>query len=196
MTGRTTQGSVSPRRADTRRNNERILAAAFEALTSDRELSYNAIAKQAGVGVGTVYRHFPTQDALVLAVYRREVRHLVEVVPDLLAEYPPEMAFRIWISHLASYMMTKRGLAGALTSATAAAYEDLAASTYESMLTAVTTLLEANAEAGTVRPDLDPGTVLLSMGGLVLLDRNGDWQQQTENLTDLLWRGMSSTAPR
>lgn len=183
-----TTGSVSPRRADTRRNNERILAAALESLTNSDELSFNAIAKKAGVGVGTVYRHFPTPDALVLAVYQREVRHIVEVVPDLLAEHPPEQAFRIWTSHLASYMMTKRGLADALSTA----FEDMAAHAYDAMLGAVTALLKACVEAGTVRPGLDPQTVLLSLVGLKHLDPTGDWQRQTENLTDLLWHGLHS----
>jgi AcrR family transcriptional regulator len=186
-----TTGSVSPRRADTRRNNERILAAALESLTSSDELSFNTIARKAGVGVGTVYRHFPTPEALTLAVYRREVRHLVEVVPDLLAEHPPEQAFRIWTSHLASYMMTKRGLAAALS---ATAYQDVTAGTFDAMLGAVTTLLDACAEAGVVRRGLDPRTVMLSLAGLMVLDRNGDWRRQTENLTDLLWHGLHQSA--
>jgi len=185
-----TTGSVSPRRADTRRNNERILAAALESLSCSAELSFNAIAKKAGVGVGTVYRHFPTPEALVLAVYRREVGHLVEVVPDLLAEHPPEAAFRIWTGHLASYMMTKRGLADALSTATAAAHEALAAGAYDAMLDAVTTLLDACVEAGAVRRGVDPRTVLLVLAGLKHLDPAGDWQRQAENLTDLLWHGL------
>lgn len=187
-----TTGSVSPRRADTRRNNERILAAALEALASCGELSYNAIAKKAGVGVGTVYRHFPTPETLVLAVYRREVRHLVDVVPDLLAEHGPEQAFRVWTSHLASYMMTKRGLADALSAATATAKENLAADTYDAMLGAVTTLLDACARAGAIRPNLSPKTVLLALASLMHLDSTGDWQRQTSDLTDLLWHGMHS----
>jgi AcrR family transcriptional regulator len=185
-----TAGSVSPRRADTRRNNERILAAALETLACSDGLSFNAIAKKAGVGVGTVYRHFPTPEALVLAVYRREVRHLVEVVPDLLAAHPPEEAFRVWTSHLASYMMTKRGLAGALTTTGAPAHEDLPASTYDALLGAVTTLLDACVRAGAVRPGLDPSTVMLALSSLKHLDPSADWQRQTENFTDLLWHGL------
>ncbi|WP_133909330.1 TetR/AcrR family transcriptional regulator [Actinophytocola oryzae] len=185
-----TTGSVSSRRADTRRNNERILAAALESLTNADELSYNAIAKRACVGVGTVYRHFPNPEALVLAVYRREVRHLVDAVPDLLAEYRPEQAFRLWTSHLASYMMTKRGLADALSAATAAAGEDFTAGTYEAMVGAITTLLDACVEAGAVRPRLDPRTVLLALAGLMHLDPAGDWQRQAADITDLLWNGL------
>jgi AcrR family transcriptional regulator len=185
-----TTGSVSPRRADTRRNNERILTAAAESLARSGEVSFNAIAKRTGVGVGTVYRHFPTPEALILAVYQREVQHLVDVVPSLLDKYDAEQAFRIWTTdHLARYMMTKRGLANALRAATVS-NEELPASAHETMVGAVAMLLRANVEAGTVRGDLAPETVLRGLGGLLYLDPNGDWQGQTASLTDLLWRGM------
>jgi AcrR family transcriptional regulator len=186
----TTTGSVSPRRADTRRNHERILAAAAGSLASSDEVSFNAIAKKAGVGVGTVYRHFPTPEALILAVYQREVQHLVDVVPSLLETHSPEQAFRTWTTdHLAHYMMTKRGLANALRAATPS-HGELPPNAYEALVGAVATLLKANVEAGTVRADLDPETVLRGLGGLLYLDRSCDWKGQTACLTDLLWRGM------
>ncbi|GGU14162.1 TetR/AcrR family transcriptional regulator [Lentzea flava] len=183
-------GSVSPRRADTRRNHERILAVAAESLSCSAELSFNAIAKQAEVGVGTVYRHFPTPESLILAVYQREVDHLVNVVPRLLAEHPPDEAFRIWTTdYLAHYMMSKRGLANALTVATRSRGQ-LPVSAYEAMVGAVTTLLKANADAGNIRDDLDPQTVLRGLAGLLYLSPDEDWRGQTAALTDLLWRGM------
>ncbi|GAA0922915.1 TetR/AcrR family transcriptional regulator [Pseudonocardia zijingensis] len=183
-------GSVSLRRADTRRNNDRILAAAAASLADAGELSFNAIAKAAGVGVGTVYRHFPTQDALVLAVYRREVQQLLDVVPALLREQAPPEAFRTWVTdHLARYMMTKRGLADALRAASCPE-EDVTGKAYAGIVEAVATLLAANVEAGTVRPGLDPGTVARGLGGLFYLDPRGDWRGETEALLDLLWRGM------
>jgi AcrR family transcriptional regulator len=186
-----TTGAVSPRRADTRRNNERILVAAAAALTGSGEVSFNAIAKAAGVGVGTVYRHFPTPEALVLAVYRREVQHLVDVVPALLRDKSPQEAFRVWTTdHLARYMMTKRGLVEALRAAPSS-HEDVTRKAYEAMAGAVCTLLEANVEAGTVRADLDPQTVLRGLSGLFQLDPQGDWRSEAEALTDLLWHGMS-----
>ncbi|HEX9335877.1 MAG TPA: TetR/AcrR family transcriptional regulator [Pseudonocardiaceae bacterium] len=184
-----TTGSVNPRRADTRRNHERILAAAFASLTTSGEVSFNAIAKQAEVGVGTVYRHFPTPEALILAVYRREVEHLVDIVPTLLKTKTPEQAFRAWTGHLARYMMTKRGLANALRTATTS-QEELFAKAYESMLGAVATLLSANVHAGTIRADLDPSIVLRALSGLMHLNPDGDWRRETESLTDLLWTGM------
>ncbi|GJF04731.1 TetR/AcrR family transcriptional regulator [Pseudonocardia sp. D17] len=184
-------GAVNLRRADTRRNNERILAAAAASLADTGELSFNAIARTAGVGVGTVYRHFPTQGALVLAVYRHEVQQILDAVPILLQEKSPPEAFRTWTTdHLARYMMTKRGLADALRAATNADDEDVPGKAYEAMVGAVRTLLEANVEAGTVRPGLDPETVARGLGGLLFLDPRGDWRGQTEALVDLLWRGM------
>ncbi|WP_028936133.1 TetR/AcrR family transcriptional regulator [Pseudonocardia spinosispora] len=187
-----TTGSVSPRRADTRRNHERILTVAAESLSTCGEVSFNAIAKKAEVGVGTVYRHFPTAAALILAVYQREVQHLVEVVPNLLDTHPPQQAFRIWTTdHLARYMMTKRGLANALRTASTSG-DELPASAYEALVDAAATLLKANADAGTIRPDLDAETVLRGLGGLLYLDPNGDWRSQTASLLDLLWRGMSA----
>jgi AcrR family transcriptional regulator len=185
-----TTGSVSPRRADTRRNNERILVAAAASLAASGEVSFNAIAKAAGVGVGTVYRHFPTPEALVLAVYRREVQHLVDVVPVLLRDMSPQDAFRVWVTdHLARYMMTKRGLADALRAATSS-HEDVAAKSYAAIAGAVSMLLAANVEAGVVRADLGPEVVLHGLGGLLYLDPRGDWRSQAEALTDLLWHGM------
>ena len=187
-----TTGSVSPRRADTRRNHERILAVAAESLAESGEVSFNAIAKRAEVGVGTVYRHFPHPEALILAVYQREVDHLVEVIPTLLARHVPEQAFRRWvIDHLARYMMTKRGLANALSAATATR-GTLPAHAYTAMAGAVETLIAANVTAGTVPEGLDPAVVLRGLTGLMMLDPHGNWRREAESLTDLLWRGMGA----
>ncbi|MET0190468.1 MAG: TetR/AcrR family transcriptional regulator [Pseudonocardia sediminis] len=191
-----TTGAVSPRRADTRRNHDRILAVAAESLAQLGEVSFNAVAKQAGVGVGTVYRHFPNPEALILAVYRLELRHLVEVVPGLLATHTPEGAFRAWAAdHLSHYLMTKRGLIDALRAASTGKGElpsDVYEAAQEAMIGAVTTLVDANVAAGTVGADLDPATVLRGLAGLMLLDSTGDWRREAEGLIDLLWRGMSA----
>ncbi|WP_326568584.1 TetR/AcrR family transcriptional regulator [Amycolatopsis rhabdoformis] len=182
-------GSVSPRRADTRRNHERILVAAAKALACSGEVSFNAIAKQAEVGVGTVYRHFPTTADLILAVYEREVAQLVDIVPKLLEECPPEQAFRVWATeHLARYLFTKRGLAAALRATSADA--TLPFHAYTRLLDALDTLLKANVAAGTVRPDITVETVMRAMGGLLLLRPDEDWKAATETLVDFVWRGM------
>ncbi|SEP08019.1 TetR/AcrR family transcriptional regulator [Amycolatopsis saalfeldensis] len=185
-----TTGSVSPRRADTRRNHERILTVAADSLARSEEVSFNAIAKRAEVGVGTVYRHFPTPEALILAVYRREVQQIVDIVPRLLEAHPPEQAFRLWATdHVAHYMMTKRGLANALRTATASRGE-LPMDPYLAMVDAVATLLAANVEAGTVRPGLAPETVLRGLVGMLFLNPESEWRGLAADLADLLWRGM------
>lgn len=186
-----TTGSVNPRRADTRRNHDAILNVAARSLACSERISFNDIAKQAGVGVGTVYRHFPTSEALIIAVYRRELEHLGEVVPKLLAEHDPEQAFRTWVTdHLAHYMMTKRGLAKALGAVTSAPAE-LPVNAHDTLIDALTTLLQANVEPGNIRPDLNPETILRGLGGLFYLNPKGDWRTETAELIDLLWRGMS-----
>jgi AcrR family transcriptional regulator len=183
-------GSVSPRRADTRRNHELILVAAAEALRRTGEVSYNGIAKQTGVGVGTVYRHFPTPEDLILAVYQREVDHLVDVVPALLEWHSPDDAFRVWvIDHLANYMMTKRGLVTALR----AVPSELPTHTYKSLLGALDTLREANVAAGMIRADLTVETLMRGLGGLMFLDPDGDWKAETQALVDLVWRGIRAS---
>lgn len=179
-------GSVSSRRADTRRNHELILTAAARSLAASATVSFNAIAKRAGVGVGTVYRHFPTPEDLLLAVDDHEVAHLVEAVPQLLAEHDPERALRTWITdHLAHYLMTKRGLAKALSTS-----GSKLPSAYRRLVEALTSLLEANAAAGNIRSNIAPETVLRGLGGLSQLDPDGDWRTPTADLAELLWRGM------
>lgn len=185
-----TTGSVNPRRADTRRNHEAILNTAARSLACSEQVSFNHIAKQAGVGVGTVYRHFPTTEALIIAVYQRELDHLGEVVPELLERHEPERALRTWVTdHLAHYMMTKRGLAKALVAATSSPAE-LPINAHETLIEAITALLRANVEAGNVRSDVNPETVLRGLGGLFYLNPKHNWREETAELLDLIWRGM------
>jgi AcrR family transcriptional regulator len=184
-----TTAQSGERRANSLRAHERIIAAADAALAESDELSFNAIARAADVGVGTVYRHFPTPEALVLAVYQLEVQHLIEVVPTLLETHTPEDAFTIWVhDHLVQYMVTKRGLANALR--VAPTNRETHNRGFADITRAVSALVQANIEAGTVRPDLDPRIVMLGLSGFLHLDPDGDQEAQTARLTDLLWRGM------
>jgi AcrR family transcriptional regulator len=102
-----------PVRADARRNHDRLLDAAVRAFASDgAEVTLDAIAKTAGVGIGTLYRHFPTREALVEAAYRQELARLCDAVPDLVRSLPPDEATRAWMDRFIDYMTTKRYLAG------------------------------------------------------------------------------------
>src|ERR1700759_1932763 len=97
-------------RADAALNREAILAAALEALTESADASLNSIAKRAGIANATLYRHFPTRESLILAVYRQEVSDVVETAALLQAEQTPLEALSQWVDRLAQYAMTKHGL--------------------------------------------------------------------------------------
>jgi AcrR family transcriptional regulator len=181
-------------RPDAQQNRRRILEVALEALTASRDASLNQIAKKAGVGPGTLYRHFPTRGALVLEVYRYEVEQLAASAPALLEELGPIAALRAWFDGLAHYGMTKAGLADAL--AAASSHDALAAETYGPVIGALTLLLRANEEAGTVRPGLDPDDVLLILGFLWRIDPTSEWRAQANRLLDILVDGLRAGAPR
>jgi AcrR family transcriptional regulator len=152
-----------PARADARQNRARILEVAAEALARDGDASLNSVAKLAGVGAGTLYRHFPNREALVLAVYRAEVARLADRVPQLLAEMPPLAALRAWFAQLAGYIRIKQGLGDALTAANHAA---ATAEAYGPVIAAIGTLLAAGEADGSIRAGLDPDDVLLLMGAV------------------------------
>jgi AcrR family transcriptional regulator len=187
-----TQQAV-PRRAHARQNRERILQAAWESLLESNEASLNSIAKKAGVGIGTLYRHFPTREALVLEVYRHEVQQAAAAAPALLNRLEPLAALREWMERLAQYGMTKVGLADALSSV--ASHESLAAEAYEPVIGALSLLLRANEAAGTIRPGLDPDDVLLIMGFLWRIDPKSDWRSRSGRLLDILMDGLKAGAP-
>ena len=119
-------------------------------------MTLEAIAKEAGVGIGTLYRHFPTREALVEAAYRNELARLCDSVGDLLRDLPPDRALRAWMDRFVDYMTTKRGMADALRALIASGGDPFAESR-DRLIAAITTLLEAGAAAGTLRADVEPG---------------------------------------
>ena len=165
------------------------MAAAADALSESGDASLNSIAKRAGVANATLYRHFPTRGHLVLAVYRQEVQQLAEVADQLLASTTPVDALERWIDRLAQYAMTKHGLADALGSATNSD-TPLYAETYEVIVNALANLLTACEQAGYVRPQLDPGDVLLSLAGLWGIDPSSDWRSRARRLYDIVFTGL------
>src|SRR4051812_20025180 len=98
--------SERPLRADAQRNRARLLDVAVIAFADAPEVTLDAIAKHAGVGIGTLYRHFPTREALIEEVYRTELARLCDAVPDLLAADPPDRALRVWMDRFIDYMTT------------------------------------------------------------------------------------------
>src|SRR5260370_5736302 len=141
-------------RADAKQNREHILQAAHDAFAESDAASLNAIAKRAGVGPGTLYRHFPTREALILAVYRHDVQVLVDSVTDVLAGHKPLEAFRVWFERLADYVRIKHGLGEALNSGSA---QKAVNETYETVGQADDALIPAWVVARPLRPRFDPG---------------------------------------
>jgi AcrR family transcriptional regulator len=184
------QSQREPLRADAQLNRERILGVAHDALAESADASLNSIAKRAGVGAGTLYRHFPTREALILAVYQRDVQRLVESVPALLAEHPPLPALRLWFEELAAGVKIKHGLGEALHAATA---EDIVSETYGPVTNAIGQLLRAGQDAGSVRPGLDPGDVLLLMGFLWRTGPGEEGEAQASRLLDLVIDSLRAT---
>jgi AcrR family transcriptional regulator len=183
-------GQDSPGRADAQRNRQRLIEVAQRAFTTgDDKVSLEAVAKEAGVGIGTLYRHFPTREALVEAVYLAERRRLCEAADQLLAEQPPDVAMRTWMDRFADYIATKREMADALrvliadgTVTRSQAREELSV--------AVRGLLEAGAEAGTMRADVAAEDVVVALVGVFSVCTLPEQRDQAGRLLDLLMDGL------
>ena len=179
-----------PLRADAQRNRDRLLDAAVQAFSQvGPDVTLDAIAKDAGVGIGTLYRHFPTRESLVEAAYRNELARLCDAVTDLLQAMPPDEATRTWMDRFVDYMTTKRGMADALRAVIASGGNPYAHSR-DRLIAAITTLLHAGAAAGTVRSDVEPGDVLVSLNGVSLAAGEPAQQDQARRLLDLLMDGL------
>ncbi len=170
-------------RADAQRNRAHILEVAYEAFTSDPDVSLNAIAKRAGVGAGTLYRHFPTREDLLLAVYKEEIDALAEAVAPSLDGRAPLDAFRDWARKLAALVRVKHGLGDALSSPTAQALID---TSYGPVTSAIGQLLDAAAARGEVRPGADPSDVLLLLGALWRVPADVTGLAQADRILELI----------
>jgi AcrR family transcriptional regulator len=179
----------TPRRSDALRNRERILVVAYGAFVDDPGVSLNTIAKLAGVGPGTLYRHFPTRENLILALYQREVQAVVDSVPELLAEREPLDALRVWFLRLAHYVRLKHGLGEALHSAAA---QNVINDTYAPVTAAIDQLLKAAEQAGQLRSGLDPADVLLLMGFLWRVGPDKSGGAQAERILEIVIQGLQA----
>ncbi|OLR93733.1 TetR/AcrR family transcriptional regulator [Actinokineospora bangkokensis] len=150
-------------RSDAEHNRAHLLSVASAALGESPEVTLSAIAKRAGVGQGTLYRHFPTRESLLLAVYRQDVEALIGAAGPLLAEHPPVEALRRWFARLAAYGRVKHGVSMAVEAATRA---DLSHEYYDRTTAAITLLLDAGKESGELRRDVTADEVLLLVGFL------------------------------
>jgi AcrR family transcriptional regulator len=179
-------------RADARRNRERLLEVAADAFAAHGvDASLEEIARRAGVGVGTLYRHFPSRDALIEAVFRRNVDQLMVTAEELAANKPPVEALDEFLSQFVSYVATKKGLATHLKSVLAADSEIFTYS-HERMTAAITGLVEAAIADGSIRPDVEPMDVLRGISGVCLMADSADpaWQDQARRIAALIMDGL------
>ncbi len=177
-------------RADAIRNRERVLEAAKAVFSQGGpEASLEAVAKRAGVGIGTLYRHFPTREALYEAVYWREVEQLVDLAKHLETEIDPVEALRRWLRAGLEFMATKKGMAAALATA-AHGSSELVAYSLDRLTWAVGEPLRRAAAAGEIRADIDPEDLLRALVGMCYAHDGTAWQAKVLRLIDVLIDGL------
>jgi AcrR family transcriptional regulator len=180
-------------RADAQRNRERILEVAKEAFTrSGADTSLDDIAKQAGVGAGTLYRHFPTRDALLEAVYRTEVEKLAGAEKEFARTMPPVEALRAWMLLFVDYIAAKQLIAPALNTVVGGPSK-LYEATTGLVVGAITALVERAIESGEIRLDLEPMDLLRALVGVSYVASTPDWPQSAKRLVEILILGSRST---
>ncbi|WP_329331240.1 TetR/AcrR family transcriptional regulator [Streptomyces sp. NBC_00663] len=185
----------APLRSDAQRNRERILDVAVAELTRCPDVPLSAIAKKAGVGQGTFYRNFPNREALVLEIYRHEMRQVAESPAQLLERMSPPEALRAWMDRLAEFAMTKAGLADAIRLATSAPGGPAKPSPTP-VTDAADLLLRTNEEAGTIRPGVTADDFMLAIAGLWQITPAEDWRPRATRLLDIVMDGLRAGTPR
>jgi AcrR family transcriptional regulator len=176
-------------RTDAQRNRERILEVAKRAFArSGANTSLDDIAKEAGVGAGTLYRHFPTRDALLEAVYRNEVEKLAAAEKEFSANLPPIEALRAWMLLFVDYIGTKQIIAPALNTLVGGPSKVYEGSRAQ-IQGAVDVLVQRAIKSGDFRKDLDPVDLLRALVGVSNVAASPDWRQSARRLVDILIAG-------
>jgi AcrR family transcriptional regulator len=182
-------------RADAERNRSRLIEVAKVAFADlGPEVSLEEIARIAGVGIGTLYRHFPTRDAMLEAVYRHEVHQLAAAAARLLETKTPVEALRGWMALLIDYIATKKIIAPALNSLTGGTAE-LFASSRVLITSAVSLLVDRAVAAGDIRRDIDPMDLLYALVGFANANNGPGWEPSARRLIDILIAGLRQEPP-
>jgi AcrR family transcriptional regulator len=177
-------------RADAVRNRERVLAAAKAVFSKGgTDASLEEVAKRAQVGIGTLYRHFPTREALFEAVYQHEVQQLWELAQQLNDEASPVEALRRWMRSIVEFVATKKGMSAALALAIAATSE-LHARSFQVLAKAAGILLDRAVAACEIRSDIDPGDLVRAVIGMCIVHDQPGWQPNVLSLVDVLVDGL------
>jgi AcrR family transcriptional regulator len=189
MAAKRSQSAGRKPRADAQRNRDRILDVAKEAFTrSGAETSLDDIARDAGVGPGTLYRHFPTREALLEAVYRSEVEKLAAAERKFAQEVPPIEALRAWMLLFVDYIAAKQIIAPVLN-ALVGDPKKVFESSHAQIWEAIRALVRRAIKSGDIREDLDPIDLLRALIGVANVATSPDWQQSARRLVDILITG-------
>lgn len=181
-------------RADAARNRQMLLAAATRAFaSSDTQPSMRAVARDAGVGIATLYRHFPTRESLVDAVYHDQIERLTTGASELLQQLPPAEAMRRWMKLFGEWLATKHGMTNTLLAMIDAGEISLAHSRDE-LLSAIGTILEAGRTAGDIRPDTNAEDIAASLIGIFSVAGRPEQHDLAERLLKLLMDGLRPPA--
>jgi AcrR family transcriptional regulator len=181
-------------RADAARNRDALLAVASRIFaSSEAEPSMRAIAREAGVGIATLYRHFPTRESLVDAVYHDQVQRLTLGARELLEQLPPAEAMRRWMDLFAEWLATKHGMLDTLL-AMIESGKIAHAQTRAELLEAITTILDAGRAAGDLRADISAEDIAASLVGILTVTGKPGNQAQADRLLNLLMDGLRPLA--
>lgn len=181
-------------RADAQRNRVRLLEMAKAAFTEKGSgASLDEIARATGVGIGTLYRHFPTRDALIESVYRNETQQLAEAATRLADMHPPIEALREWMRLFVDYIATKQVMAEALNSLVGGA-SDLYAASGAQVKHAIAMLVARAVASGEIRLDLDPLDLLRALAGVANVSSGPNWEQSAKRLVDILIAGVRTSS--
>jgi AcrR family transcriptional regulator len=174
---------------DAQRNRDRVLEVAREAFTRlGADASLDDVAKQAGVGAGTLYRHFPTRDELLKAVYRSEVEKLAAAEQKFAETMPPIEALRAWMLLFVDYIAAKKIIAPALNNMVGGSSK-VFESSHEQIWGAIRALVKRAIKTGDIRKDLDPIDLLRALIGVANVATSPEWQQSARRLVDILVTG-------
>ncbi|WP_030824827.1 TetR/AcrR family transcriptional regulator [Streptomyces hygroscopicus] len=185
-----------PLRADAQRNREKILATAVRVFAEEGLNAHlERIAKEAGVGTGTLYRNFPTRELLIEAAYRSELARLCDAAPELLATLPPREALRAWLGRFMDYANAKLGMADALRGVVASGVNPYARS-HEMIQDALSRLMDAAVTAGVIRSDIGATDLFAALTGIALASGQPEQREQADRLLDLTLDGLSTGAGR
>jgi AcrR family transcriptional regulator len=193
--GGTAVDAERPLRKDAQRNRDHLLTVAASVFAIHGvEYPLEDIAREAGVGIGTLYRHFPTRSALIEAVYRREVAQLCDSVDDLLTSLGADQALEAWMDNFVTYIAAKRGMSAALRDMMAAD-PDMFVATRAHIRNAATKVLSAAVEAGAIRPVIEADDLIRAMGAVCMATDDAGYSDRAKTLVSLLLDGMRAGAP-